>query len=194
MKKWDEAIQTCIELINLKARRNSSNDIPTLEEKVIRAIMGGSLHNFRDARASSDKIALDSSKRTLTRLRDLLDQFKSSTKAELWLYEISASFNEEMGLMEDVLDDLMKEYRTLQSVKRWENDTESISKMTNLMKEIYAYHKASGVKEGLVKCKFLINGVSKKLCRANCDSNMPMEVAELNGLLLEIENIISDTN
>ena len=105
-----------MELINLKARRNSSDDIPTLEEKVIRAIMGGTLHTFRDARASSDKIALDSSKRTLTRLRDLLDQLKSSTKSESWLYEISATFNEEMGLMEYVLDDLMKEYRTLQSV------------------------------------------------------------------------------
>lgn len=183
-----------MELINLKARRNSSDDIPTLEEKVIRAIMGGSLHTFRNARASSDKIALDSSKRTLTRLRDLLDQLKSSSKSESWLYEISATFNEEMGLMEDVLDDLMKEYRTLQSVKCWENDTASISKMTSLVKEIYAYHKTAGVKEGLVKCKFLINGVSKKVCRANCDSDMPKEVAELNDLLLEIENIISDVN
>ena len=194
MRKWDEAIQTCIELINLKARRNSSDDIPALEEKVIRAIMGGSLHNFRDARASSDKIALDSSKRTLTRFRDLLDQLKSSTKSESWLYEISATFNEEMGLMEDVLDDLMKEYRTLQSVKCWENDPALISKMTSLLKEIYAYHKAAGLNEGLVKCKFLINGVSKKLCRANCDSDMPTEVTQLNALLLEIEKIRSNIN
>ena len=186
LKKWDEAIQTCTELLNLKARINSSDDIPTPEEKVIRAILGGSLQNFRDARSSGEKIALDSSRRTLSRARQMLDKLKSSTTSEVWLYEVSARFNEEMGLTEAVYEDLMKEYRTLQSAKGWEDDTASVSQMTNLAKEICAYHKATGTKEGLVKCKLLINGITKKLRSAVGDSEIPKEVAELDALLSDL--------
>jgi hypothetical protein len=190
LKKWDEAIQTCTEVLNLKARKNSSDEIPTPEEKVIRAILGGSLQNFHDARTSRETIALDSSRRTLARARQLLDKLKSST-SEVWLYEVSARFNEELGLMEDVVDDLMKEFRTLQSLKGWEDDPVSISKMTSLVKEIYAYHKATGMKEGLVKCKLLINGVNKKLRCASCDSEPPKEVAVLDALLSDLDNCIT---
>jgi tetratricopeptide (TPR) repeat protein len=194
LKKWDEAIQTCTELLNLKARINSSADIPTPEEKVIRAILGGSLQNFRDARASDEKIALDSSRRTLTRARQLLDKLKSSTKSEVWLYEVSARFNEEMGLTENVYEDLMKEYRTLQTVKGWEDDPVSIYKMTSLVEEIYAFHKATGIKEGLVKCKLLINGIAKKIRCANCDSKPPKEIAVLNALLSDLDNSMGILN
>ena len=194
MRKWDEAIQTCTELLNLKARINSSADIPSPEEKVIRAILGGSLLNFRDARASDEKIALDSSRRTLTRAKQLLDKMKSSMKSEVWLYEVSARFNEEMGLTEYVYEDLMKEYRTLQTVKGWEDDPVSISKMTSLVKEIYAFHKATGNKKDLVKCKLLVNGIAKKLLCANCESEPPKEVAVLNALLSDLDDSMASLN
>ena len=61
LKKYDEAIQTCTELLNLRARKSSSVEIPPPEEKCIRAIVGGSLQNYHDARASIDDVALDSS-------------------------------------------------------------------------------------------------------------------------------------
>ena len=193
LKKWDEAIQACSEVLNLKARKNSSDEIPLPEEKVIRAILGGSLQNYFEARTSSETIALDSSRRTLARARQLIDKLKSST-SEVWLYEVSARFNEEMGLIEDVYDDLMKEYRTLQSSKGWEDDPVSISKMTSLVKEIYAYHKAAGMNEGLVKCKLLIKGVNKKLRCASCDSEPPKEVAVLDALLSDLDNCITVAN
>ena len=160
LKKYDELIQTCAELqLNLRSRRN---EIPTPEEKCIRAIVRGSLQSYHDARAANDDVALDSSKRTLARLNELLDKMKSSMKSEVWLYDISASFNDEMGRTEDVLSDLMREYRTLQSEKGWASDTTMITKMTSLVKELLSHHKAAGSKESLVKCKLLINGVAKK--------------------------------
>ena len=42
LKKYDEAIQTCTELLKLGARAKSSDQIPPPEEKCIRAIVGGS--------------------------------------------------------------------------------------------------------------------------------------------------------
>ena len=186
LKKYDEAIQTCTELLNLQARKSSSNAIPNPEERCIKAIVGGSLQNYHDARESGDAVALDSAKRTLTRVKELLDRMKSSTKSETWLYDVSACFNEEMGWKDDLFDDLMKEYRTLQSEKGWEEDPAKISQMVGLAKGIFAHHKAEGTKESLVKCKLLLNGVKKKIERASSDSEPPQEVAELDALLSEL--------
>lgn len=190
LKKYDEAIQTCTELLNLKARQKSSDGVPYPEEKCIKAIIGGSLENYHEARAASDEIALDSSKRTLARVKELLARLKSSMKSEAWLYEVSARFNEEMGWKDDVFDDLMKEYRTLQSVKGWEEDPTKIGQMTNLVKGIFSHHRAEGTKESLVKCKLLVNGVIKKICRACVDSEPPKEIYELETLLSDLETIM----
>ena len=189
LKKFDEAIQTCTELLSLKARKASSGEIPTPEEKCIRAIIHGALQNYHDARTAKDDAALDSSKRTLARVRQLLDKMKSSM-SDAWIYEVSAYFNEEMGRREDVFNDLMKEYRVLQSMNRWEDDPVKISHMTNLVKEIFSHHNSEGTKESLVKCKLLIKGVTKKIIGACCDSEPPKEVAELEKLLLDLEKIM----
>ncbi|KAL9191303.1 hypothetical protein ACHAXT_001009 [Thalassiosira profunda] len=191
LKKYDEAIQTCTELLNLQARKSSSNAIPNPEERCIKAIVGGSLQSYHDARESGDAVALDSAKRTLTRVKELLDRMKSSTKSETWLYDVSAYFNEEMGWKDDLFDDLMKEYRTLQSEKGWEEDPAKISQMVGLAKGIFAHHKAEGTKESLVKCKLLLNGVKKKIERASSDSEPPKEVAELDVLLSELEEAVA---
>lgn len=185
LKKFDEAIQTCNELLLLRARRN---EIPTPEEKCIRAIVGGSLLNYRDARAANDHIALDSSKRTLTRLKELLEKMKSSMKSEVWLYDVSACFNDEMGWKEDVFNDLMKEYRTLQSVSGWERDRSTISQMTTLVKELFAHHKAVGTQESIAKCKLMINGVAKKIRDASLDSVPPKELAELDAMISDLKS------
>jgi hypothetical protein len=100
LKKYDEAIQTCIELLSLRARKSSSVEIPLPEEKCIKAVVGGSLQNYHDALSLNDQVALDSSKRTIVRVRELLDKLKATTKSEVWLYEISAYVNDEMGWRE----------------------------------------------------------------------------------------------
>ena len=188
LKKYDEAIQTCHDLLSLKARLASSGDIPTPEEKCIRAIVGGSLKNYYHSRAASDDIALDSSKRTLARVKDLLEKMKLSMKSEAWIYEVSAHFNEEMGWREDMFNDLMKEYRMMLSTQGWENDPAKVSQMTNLVRDIFSHHVADGKKESLVKCKLMIKGVKKKIIDASCDTENPNEIAQLDELLLDLEN------
>ena len=191
LKKYDEAIQTCTEILSLKARKNESDGILMPEEKCVRAIVGGALQNYHDAHSASDEVALDSSKRTLARVRQLLDQMKS-VNSEAWLYEVSAYFNEEMGWREEVFNDLMKEYRTLQSAKGWEEDPAKITQMTNLVKDIYSHHKSEGTRGNLVKCKLLISGVSKKIRGASGDSEPPEEIAVLDTLILELEKTMEE--
>lgn len=152
------------------------------------------MQNYHDALSLNDQVALDSSKRTIVRVRELLDKLKATTKSEVWLYEISAYVNDEMGWREEVFEDLMKEYRTLQAVSGWEEDTESISRMTNLVKEIYSHHKSVGTKASLFKCKLLVNGVVKKVRTACCDSDLPKEVEELDKLLAYLESDIATAN
>lgn len=190
LKKYDEAIQACTELINLKARKHSSDSIPLPEEVCIRGIIGGSLLNYQDTRNSGDEAALDSAKRTLTRVKDLLDRLKSSTGSEPWLYEVSAFFNEEIGLKEENFDDLMKQYRTMQS-GRWEEDPVKVSQMINLVKDISLHHRWKGEKEGLVKCKLLVKGVMKKIDSSALDSPLP-EREELDAVLSDLEKEIEE--
>ena len=139
LKKYDEAIQACHELIDLKARRNESEGVEPLEEKCVRAIVGGTVRKYQEAREAKDEIGIDSLKRTLIRVRALLDKIESSTKIEPWFYEISAHFNDELGWEEECYNDLMKEYRTLNSSKGWEEDAYKVYKMVNLMKDIAFY-------------------------------------------------------
>ena len=120
----------------------------------------------------------------------MLDKLKSTTKSETWLYEVSSFVNERMGWKEEVFDDLMKEYRTLQSVTGWEEDGVKVSQMTSLVKAIHSHHKSVGTKESLFKCKLLINGVVKKVRKACCDTELPQEVAELESLIADLNDTI----
>ena len=133
-----------------------------IEEKCIRAITGGSLRNYKEAISSGKEYLLDSSKRTLYRLRELLDKMQETMKSDAWLYEVSAHLNIEMGWKEDVITDLMKEYRIIQSEK-WEQNAIKLTKMVELIKDIFQCHKKEGTKESLSKCKLLINGAKRKI-------------------------------
>ena len=190
LKKYDEAIQACIELIHLKARRNESEGVEPLEEKCVRAIVGGTVRKYQEAREAKDEIGIDSSKRTLIRVRALLDKIESSTKIESWFYEVSAHFNEELGWEEECFNDWMKEYRTLNSSKGWEEDAYKVYKMVNLMKDISRYHKRSGTRESVTKAKFLLNGVVKKIRSAYNYTEPSKGAEELDALLVEVNQML----
>lgn len=190
LKKYDEAIQACHELINLKARRNESEGVEPLEEKCVRAIVGGTVRKYQEAREAKDEIGIDSLKRTLIRVRALLDKIESSTKIEPWFYEISALFNEELGWEEECYNDLMKEYRTLNSSSGWEEDSIKVGKMVNLMRDISKHHKKTGTKESLTKAKLLLNGVVKKVRSAYNYTEPSKEAEELDKLLHEVNQLL----
>lgn len=184
--------QACNELIGLKARRKESEKVPMLEEKCIRAIIGGSLRMYEEATSTKNEYLVDSSKRTLLRVRDLLDKMQETMKSEAWLYEVSAHLNSVMGWKADVLADLMKEYRLMQS-ENWEQDPVRVAKMVDLIKDIFQCHRENGSKESLSKCKLLINGVKKKVIgSSDYSSEPPEELAVLESFISELDDCIAE--
>lgn len=185
MKKFDEAIQACNVLMDFKSRKNTSEAIPALEEKCVRAIVGGSIEAYKES--SDDQAAMDSSRRTLSRVHDLLDRLSSSTKTEPWIWEALAYLNAQVGRDEQVLENLMKEYRSLQTIRGWEKDSVQVKKVSQVVNNIVQIQKEDGSKESLVKCKLLLSGVVKKIRAVHLDeSKLPEEVQILEQLVLEL--------
>ena len=181
LHKYDDAIQACKVLIDLKSTRNASEGIPSLEEKVIRGIVGGVVSNYQKAKSAQDLSAIDSSKRSLTRVRELLKLLSTKTKAEAWLYETSAFFHESVGCDDLALDDLMKEYRSIQSIRGWETDKAACPKLCQVIGQISELKLRECNSGELKKFKFLVNGVIKKIKAAHFDEHkLPLE--ELNSL------------
>ena len=186
LEKYDDAIQTCAELLNLRARKSSSESVPLPEEKCVRAVVGGALRRDREARATGDGPASASSRRTLARVQELLDRLKSAVTSEVWIYEVSAYFHQAVGLREGALDDLMKEYRRLQSTD-WARDPATTSRMNNVVHAIVGAYKAEGTGASALKGKLLVNGALKKLRAAAGEAEPPAEVREMEALLSELE-------
>jgi hypothetical protein len=192
LKKYDEALQACNQLLDFKAKKNASEAIPSLEEKVVRAIVGGSLVSYKEAIEGQDQAAIDSARRTLSRVRDLLTRLGSTSKSEPWVWEVSAFFNETVGRDEQVLEDLMKEYRALQTIRGWETDNVALPKICRVVQQIHDIHKQGDSKEDLVKLKFLLKGVMKKVEAAYFNKEIPEEAKKLGEVLTEVETSIAN--
>jgi len=192
LKKYDEALQACNQLLDFKAKKNASEAIPSLEEKVVRAIVGGSLVSYKEAIEGQDQAAIDSARRTLSRVRDLLTRLGSTSKSEPWVWEVSAFFNETVGRDDQVLEDLMKEYRALQTIRGWETDNVALPKICRVVQQIHDIHKQGDSKEDLVKLKFLLKGVMKKVEAAYFNKEIPEESKKLGEVLTEVETSIAN--
>ena len=59
LNKIDEAIQACIQLMQFRARKNASENIPEIEEKFVRAIIGKSVAKYEKATQENDKNECD---------------------------------------------------------------------------------------------------------------------------------------
>ena len=191
LRKYDEAIQCCHELLNFKMKMKDGDDQSHLiEEKCIRGIVGGVVSLYETAKASDDVAALDSAKRTLSRFDDLMKRISTNMASEPWIWEVNAVYHEKMGgTSEKVLIDLQKEYRSLQSTSGWEIDSNTLSKIFRVasrMKDIYV---KEGDKNSLVKSKFMLNGLIKKIESAWIDnkSDLPQEIGLLNDLLEDVQ-------
>ena len=184
LKKYDEAVQACNQLLDFKMKKNSSEDIPPPEEKCVRAIVGGILEHYKEANEKKDDAAIDSARRTLSRVRELLSRLGSTSKSEPWVWEVSAFFNDTIGLDEQVLEDLMKEYRALQSIRGWETDEAQLIKVCRVVNQIYEVHKQIGKREDLVKFKLLLKGVIKKIESAYFNREIPEIGQELSQTLM----------
>jgi hypothetical protein len=97
--------------------------------------------NFRENR--SDAVAQDSSRRTLTRVQGLLDRISATSQAKPWIFELVAAFYDQIGNNEKVLENLMKEYRLLQTSQGWERDDFQVAKIC-----IFSYAAQLHVRDG----------------------------------------------
>lgn len=178
MQKYDEAVQACNVLLDLKSTKNLGEQIPSVEEKCIRAIVGGSMEAYRQSQ--DDLVAKDSARRTLMRVHALLERLSSSSTTEAWIWETLAYFNSQIGRDEAVLENLMKEYRSLQAVRDWEKDLSQVKKVSQVVKQIVQFQIEDGTKESLAKSKLLLSGVVRKIRAVHLDeTEFPDEVASL---------------
>lgn len=191
LKKYDEAVQACNSILDLKKQMQAQDNIPPLEERCVRALVGGSIEHFQSSR--DDPVALDSAKRSLTRVHALLNRLQSINNPEPWLFETMAFFHEQIGGAggQQVIDNLMKEYRALQTVPMWEKDDNEINKICQVVKQISELQRREGSKEALSKSKFLIRGVVSKVKKSRIDATkVPDGIVQLEKLMAKLETDI----
>jgi len=183
LRKFDEATQACSVLLDLKSR-TSSQQIPDLEEKCVRAVVGGTVELYLAAKETSDNIALDVARRSLVRVQELLDRL-GATMSDPWVYETRAFLYGQVGLDKEVFENLMKEYRSKTSVRSWEKDDQQVRRVCSTVTQIVNYQREN--REEMIKSKFLLSGVVKKIKQARSDGgSVPQEVIGLHMLLAEL--------
>jgi tetratricopeptide (TPR) repeat protein len=186
LNKFDEAVQACEMLLDLRKSKQASDGIPPLEERCVRAIVGGTLKSFEAS--AGNEIQLDSSRRTLSRVHALLERLSTSSDAEPWTFETMAVFNQAVGQNEEVLDNLLKEYRSLQAVAGWEKDNKLVIKICRVASQISNLYCQKGDKQNLTKARFLVGGVKQKIEASRPgDNTIPEEVLQLAHVMDEIE-------
>lgn len=171
LNKYDEAVLACNVLLDLQRESKAKDGIPPLEEKCVRGIVGGAIQAFHEAQG--EKVAFDSARRTLTRVNALLDRISSTSDTQPWIFEIMAYFHEQTGNNKELLDDLMKEYRALQTISGWERDDHLVGKVQQVVSQIVRIYQQENSKENLNKAKFLIRGTIQKIetARAGFDES-----------------------
>lgn len=191
LEKYDEAVQACNMLLDLKTT-HSVEGVPDLQEKCVRAIVGGTLRGYEKARKDGDGAAVEIERRRLTRVHGLLERIRASVN-EPWIFETMAFFHHQVGQDKQVYENLMKEYRALSSVRAWERDDYQVIKICQVISQIVDYQR--GKKEELVKSKFLLSGVLKKIQKSRADlGNTPNEVQNLEVLLEDVTKEIQNAN
>lgn len=184
LHKYDEAIQCCNSYLDLKARKQAAENIPPLEEKCIKAVVGGALDGFRSGANAGEK---ESARRTLSRVYHLLNRLSSSSDADAWIHSTMAFFHEQVGQDDRVLDDLMKEYRGLQTMPGWERDNFQLRKVVGVVSHIVDLHMSEGSKASLTKSRLMARNVVSKIDAGRPDDpTLPEEVNQLRVKLTEV--------
>ena len=129
LKKFDDAIQCCHELMDLKKSGAGGKDFENMEvvsEKVIRGLVGGCLGDLKEAQdrgelTASDKATLDSKRRSAGRMGELLKRVTQIVKGEVWVWEVSLRFGQVVSKGLDFeVDCLVKALRIALNMKKWD--------------------------------------------------------------------------
>ena len=211
LKKFDEAVQACMTLIDLRAK---SEQVPLLEEKCIRAIVSGSLVRYHEAEQSvtesldkaTSAASFESARRTLNRVNELVSTLVSAAKAsDAWIYQVSADLHKTVGLKSVMMEELMKQYRALQSHTGWETNDSIFRQMCRVIDELASLHidevtktrtenftMSKDVTDALKKFRFLLQGVVRKVRSAFFDqSKIPfIQIEKLQGHIQSIDDLL----
>jgi hypothetical protein len=176
-------------LLDQRSEKQVSAGIPPVEEKCVRAIVGGALQTFQDS--MGNEISMDSARRTLSRVYSLLERISKMEIAKPWLFDTIAFFHDQIGNDEKVMENLMKEYRSLLTIDGWEKDNYQIKKLCQTVSHVAHIHAAEGSRESLTKARIHVNGIVKRILSARPDdATVPEEVSQLEKVLLNIEEKI----
>lgn len=190
LKKYDEAIMSCHQLLKFQQKKLDTKDSILIEEKCIKAIVGGCIAEYHEARASNDPAAIQSTKRSLERVNDLLESIGASMTSDGWIWETRALLNSHIGNdTNKILQDLSKEYRILQAYKGWETDDVRRDKVFKVALDIYEIQKDFCTERSdLIKCKYMLSGLIKKIHAAFLnESDYPSELSLLEKALGDVE-------
>lgn len=179
LRKYDEAVLSCNQLMNLRQRMNMEASVPLPEKRCIRGLVGGSLKALDEAKATNDSAAIESATRTIDRLTKLLDRLSSVT-SEPWIWQVSAYFNHKLDRTPLILDDILKEYRSLLSKVGWETDPSELKRVVNVALQISAIYHQDGSRESCAKANLMLNSLIKRIKTHYIDtSTIPKEVSLL---------------
>jgi len=166
LRKYDEAILSCNQLMDLRVRMNMEASVPLPEERCIRGLVGGSLKALNEAKATNDAAAIESATRTIDRLTKLLDRLSSVT-SEPWIWQVSAYFNHKLDRASLILDDLLKEYRSLLSKNGWETNAAELKSVVTVALQICAIYHQDGSKECCAKANLMLRSLIKRIKNSN---------------------------
>lgn len=182
LQKYDEAIQACNMLLDLKSKSTESTAGPVVEKRCVQGILAGALRNQRDNKVNG--ACLDSSQRTISRVKDLLQRICTSSDAGPWVFEALALLQQETGQTQDILENMMKEYRSIQTTGNWEKNDESLSNICDVLSRIVQWHQENEDNpDSLKKTRFLIRSVMKKISHSGADP--PSALRNLSALVDE---------
>jgi tetratricopeptide (TPR) repeat protein len=194
MRKYDEAIQSCNQLLDLRTKMNMEASIPLPEERCIRGLVGGSLKALDEAKASYDAAAVESAIRTIDRLSNLLYRLSSVT-SEPWIWHVSAYFNDKLGRAALILNDRLKEYRSLQTSSGWETDAVKLKSIIDVALQINAIYQQEGSKESYARAHLMLNRLIKRIKTHYVDSDtIPEEVALLEAEIKDFSTMDEKNN
>jgi hypothetical protein len=194
-------------ILDLRAK---SDRVPPLEEKCVRAIVKGCILRYCEVEQNlagyvdeaTSAASTESAQRTLNRVNELVSTLLSTAKSsDTWIYEVSNSLHKSVGLQSTILEDLMKEYRALQSQVGWETNDAIFGKICRVIDDLASLHigectsgeirkfkMSKDAVDGLKKFRYLLQGVVRKVRTAYFDpSKAPIiQIGKLEDYLEEI--------
>lgn len=189
--KYDEAIQSTNLILDLTRDKNMAQGT-RIDPKCVKGLTGAVLKKLGNS--EGDKFAVESIKRTVERLHDLLERLVAELHDEPWTHESLSFFYKHVGRKEDLLESLHREYKILQSIDGWENDKELITKVCEIALEMCQIYALEGTREALTKARFLVKGLIKKIEKFVAEDTILLKTKhdELTAYHNHLEQIISN--